>query len=99
MRMSDSRTWDGQSYDRISGPMEALGREVLARLELNGGEAVLDAGCGSGRVTQALLERLPRGRVIAVDASPSMVDAARERLDAGAGARVEVRMLDLLELE
>jgi trans-aconitate 2-methyltransferase len=77
--MSMVRDWDGRSYDRISGPMEALGREVLARLELRGDELVLDAGCGSGRVTEALIERLPRGRVIAVDAAPSMVDAARAR--------------------
>jgi trans-aconitate 2-methyltransferase len=74
--------------------MEALGRAVLQRLQLRGEETVLDAGCGSGRITQALIERLPRGRVIAVDASQSMVDAARERLP---GA--DVRVADLLELE
>ena len=74
------REWDGNSYDRISGTMEALGLEVLARLELSGEEVVLDAGCGSGRITQALIERLPRGRVIAVDESASMIDAARKRL-------------------
>ncbi len=93
--MSDVRSWDGASYDRISGPMEALGREVLGRLDLEGDEVVLDAGCGSGRITQALIEQLPRGRVIAVDESPSMVDAARERLGQGA----DVRVMDLLELE
>jgi trans-aconitate 2-methyltransferase len=93
--MQEVRKWDGKSYDRISGPMEALGLEVLARLELHGDEVVLDAGCGSGRITQALIERLARGRVIAVDASPSMVDAARERL----GPEADVRRLDLLELE
>ncbi len=89
------RDWDGTSYDRISATMEALGLEVLARLPLNGEETVLDAGCGSGRVTQALIERLPRGRVIAVDQSPSMVAAARERL----GPDADIRALDLLELE
>jgi len=89
------REWDGASYDRISGTMEALGREVLARLELEGGETVLDAGCGSGRITQALLERLPNGRVIAVDESPSMIDAARRRLGPG----VDLRVANLLELE
>jgi trans-aconitate 2-methyltransferase len=93
-RMPATRAWDGQSYDRISGPMEALGREVLGRLELRGDETVLDAGCGSGRITQALIERLPDGRVIAVDASQSMVDAALERLP-----RADVRKVDLLELE
>jgi trans-aconitate 2-methyltransferase len=68
---------------------------VLERLPLAGSETVLDAGCGSGRVTEALLERLPRGRVIAVDADPSMISAARERL----GKRAEIRQSDLLELE
>lgn len=91
------REWDGGVYDRISAPMEALGRAVLDRLQLNGDETVIDAGCGSGRVTEALLERLPRGRVIAIDASASMVGAARERL--GDRERVEIREGDLLELE
>jgi trans-aconitate 2-methyltransferase len=89
------REWDGTSYDRISGPMETLGREVLARLELRGDEVVLDAGCGSGRITEALVGRLPQGRAIAVDESPSMVEAARRRL----GVDADVRVIDLLELE
>jgi trans-aconitate 2-methyltransferase len=96
------REWDGASYDRISQTMEALGLEVLARLQLHGEEIVLDAGCGSGRITQALIERLPRGRVIAVDESASMVQAAGRRLQdgaAGAAARVDLRVADLLELE
>jgi|SRR5580704_7327442 trans-aconitate 2-methyltransferase len=89
------REWDGNSYDRISGTMEALGLAVLERLELVGDETVLDAGCGSGRITQALIDRLPQGRVIAVDESPSMVDAAKERL----GPAADVRVMDLLELQ
>jgi trans-aconitate 2-methyltransferase len=89
------RDWDGSSYDRISSTMEALGMEVLSRLELSGRETVIDAGCGSGRVTEALIERLPHGHVIAIDESPSMIEAARERL----GDRAELRVLDLLELE
>jgi trans-aconitate 2-methyltransferase len=89
------REWDGASYDRISGPMEALGRDVLGRLDLAGDETVLDAGCGSGRITEALIERLPRGKAIAVDQSPSMVDAARQRL----GAAADVRVVDLLGLD
>lgn len=89
------REWDGNSYDRISGTMEALGLEVLDRLELSGDELVLDAGCGSGRITETLMERLPRGRVIALDESPSMIAAARQRL----GPDVDLRVVDLLELQ
>jgi len=79
----------------MSAPLEAMGRDVLDRLDLRGDERVLDAGCGTGRVTAALLERLPRGQVIAVDGSPAMVEAARERL----GDAVDLRVADLLELE
>jgi trans-aconitate 2-methyltransferase len=92
--MPEVRTWDGQSYDRISGPMQTLGVAVLDRLELSGDETVLDAGCGSGRITEKLIERLPRGHAIALDASSSMVAAARERL----GPDADVRKGDLLEL-
>jgi trans-aconitate 2-methyltransferase len=97
-----SCSWDGTSYDRISAIQEGWGSEVLERVRLRGNELVLDAGCGSGRVTQMLARRLPRGRVIALDGSASMVAAARERLQATAGesaAAVEVLLGDLLELE
>ncbi len=93
--MPEVRAWDGQIYDRISGPQQKLGMAVLERLPLEGDETVLDAGCGSGRVTEKLIERLPRGHVIAIDASQSMVEAARARL----GERADVRRGDLLELE
>src|SRR5215212_7232090 len=77
------RDWNAASYQRVSAPLEAMGREVLDRLELDGDERVLDAGCGTGRVTAALVERLPRGHVVAVDGSPSMVEQAREPLRPG----------------
>jgi trans-aconitate 2-methyltransferase len=89
--MSEVRSWSGAEYDRLSAPMEAMGREVLERLVLQGDETVIDAGCGSGRVTEALLGRLPRGRVIGVDASASMIEAARTRL----GDRAELHVADL----
>ena len=94
--------WDGTSYDRISGIQQGWGAEVLGRLELKGDERVLDAGCGSGRVTEMVLERIPDGSVVAVDASPSMVAAATQRLtgaDSPYAGRVEVVQSDLLELE
>ena len=75
-----SRDWDAATYDRVSDPQVAMAARVLDRLPLDGDEIVLDAGCGSGRVTELLLERLPEGRVIAVDQAESMVEHARERL-------------------
>jgi trans-aconitate 2-methyltransferase len=93
--MPEARSWSGADYDRLSTPMEAMGREVLERLALEGSETVIDAGCGSGRVTEALIARLARGRVIGVDASASMIEAARERL----GERAELHVADLVTFD
>jgi trans-aconitate 2-methyltransferase len=89
-----SRTWDAGTYHRVSSSMERMALAVLDRLAPRPDEIVLDAGCGTGRITAALVERVPRGRVIAVDASPEMVARAREHLGDGA----DVRLADLTEL-
>jgi trans-aconitate 2-methyltransferase len=93
--VSEALDWDARTYDRVSTPQQSWAEDVLERLPLRGDEVVLDAGCGSGRVTAALLERLPRGRVYAVDASRSMVEQARAALD----DRATVLCQDLLELD
>jgi trans-aconitate 2-methyltransferase len=92
---SGPREWDAETYDAISDPQFSWGMEVLERLELRGDEAAIDAGCGSGRVSEELLKRLPGGSLLAVDASEAMVEKARERL----GDRAEYLVADLAELE
>jgi trans-aconitate 2-methyltransferase len=90
--------WDASSYHRLSSPQFSWGVQVLERLSLEGGETVMDAGCGTGRLTDGLLERLPRGRVVAVDLSQNMLEAARSHLSKRFGERVEFARADLAEL-
>ena len=89
-----SSDWNASSYDRVADPQARWGAAVLERLPLSGDETVLDAGCGTGRVTEMLLERLPRGRVVALDASAAMLAEARGRL-ARFGRQVEFVEADL----
>ena len=89
------REWDAEVYHRVAESQYRWGLEVLDRLPLSGDELVLDAGCGSGRVTAALVERVPDGRVIAVDGSEEMLRKAREVL----GPAADFRHLDLEALE
>ncbi len=96
--MAVNTNWDADRYHRVAQPHAAWGASVIDRLELAGDEVVLDAGCGSGRVTAQLLERLPRGRVIAVDNSASMLAQARQTL-APFGERVEIVEADLLAID
>ena len=92
--MSGTYDWDASTYDRISAPQQAWAAEQLSRLALRGDELVLDAGCGSGKITAVLADRVPRGRVYAVDAAPSMVTHTQQAL----GARVTALCQDLTEL-
>ncbi len=92
---SSTRDWDALSYQRVSVPHEEWAASILDRLALRGDELVLDAGCGSGRVTAMLIERLPEGRVIAADGSASMVEQVGSVLRDQDQAIVS----DLLELE
>ncbi|HXL97676.1 MAG TPA: class I SAM-dependent methyltransferase, partial [Steroidobacteraceae bacterium] len=51
---------------------------VLAEHTFNGDEAVLDAGCGDGKITQQLALRVPKGRVVGIDSSESMIRFAQQ---------------------
>ncbi len=92
--MSSTRDWDATTYDRVSAPQQRWAAEQLDRLDLAGDEVVLDAGCGSGKITLELIRRVPRGRVYAVDAAPSMVAHTQEAV----GDRATALCQDLAEL-
>jgi len=77
---SPAADWDATRYHQVAQPHAAWGANVLDRLDLTGDEVVLDAGCGSGKVTAQLLERLPHGCVIGADLSPAMLAEARASL-------------------
>ena len=86
------RDWDAATYDRLAAPMTRWGAVVVDRLSLRGDERVLDAGCGTGKVTEMLRERLTHGEIVALDGSESMIAAARERLGED---RIEYVVADL----
>ncbi len=93
--------WDAAEYEVVSVPhvgwgVGLLGR-ALERRPLRVDETAIDAGCGTGKITELLLRHLPDGTVLAVDASAAMVEAARKRF-AGDG-RVQVEQQDLVQLQ
>lgn len=93
-----SAEWEAAVYHRVSTPQVGWGQKVLRRLSLVGDETVVDAGCGTGRLTAELLERLPRGRVIAVDRSVNMLAEAAAYLGPRFGDRVSFLQADIQDL-
>lgn len=93
-----SKEWNAAVYHQVSAPQVSWGKKVLARVSLHGDETVLDAGCGTGRLTRDLLEALPHGHVVALDVSQNMIDAARDYLTPDFGDRVEFVLCDFLHM-
>ena len=93
-----SREWDSAAYNRISGPQFSWGKKVVDRVSARGDELVLDAGCGTGKLTAELLQKLPRGHVVAVDLSENMLRAAREQLKPRFGEQIALVAADLQDL-
>lgn len=93
-----NREWDANTYHRVSGPQTSWGKKVLSRLTVRGDEVLLDAGCGTGRLTEELLQQLPKGRVVGVDLSVNMLITARGYLRPKVGNRVSFVAADLQDL-
>lgn len=93
--------WDAAEYEVLAAPMTGWGADFLKflveRRAIRGDEDVIDAGCGTGRVTELLLRCIPDGTVLAVDASEAMAEATAGRFAGDPRVRVERR--DLLRLE
>jgi trans-aconitate 2-methyltransferase len=92
------REWNSAVYHRLSAPQVSWGKKVLSRLKLRGDETVLDAGCGTGRLTAELLDGLPGGHVVGIDLSQNMLQSARAHLSSDLGSRLNLVACDLHHL-
>ena len=95
---SMSGDWNAASYHRVSNPHVAWGLSVLEQLPLTGNELVIDLGCGTGRLTEKVLEQLPRGRVIGIDRSANMARAAHQHLASRFASRIDIVIADAVAL-
>ncbi len=96
MSSQSADEWNASVYHRISNPHMGWGAAIIESLDLQGDEVVADVGCGTGRVTAQLLEKLPNGRVVAIDRSANMLDEARKHLEPRFPGQVRFVKADLL---
>lgn len=86
--------FDGKKYEKSSQCQREWGTTLIEELHLKGNETILDLGCGNGVITKELAERVPQGRVVGVDSSPSMLAAAK----AHKTENMELKLLDITEM-
>lgn len=91
--------WNAGAYQYLATPHEGWSKTIVERLNLTGTETVLDAGCGTGKLTREVLDRLPNGHVVAADVSPAMIADVQARLGPVYGDRISFIQTDLLDLD
>lgn len=89
--------WDPNDYAQNSGAQQGWAEEFMERLHLTGDERILDIGCGDGKVSAALADRVPDGAVVGIDSSAEMIRFAREN-HASHGPRLEFEVCDAAAL-
>ena len=75
--INQASRWSPADYANNAAFVPALGAAALSLLDPRPGEFILDLGCGDGVLTTRIMAA--GARVIGLDASPEMVEAARAR--------------------
>ena len=73
--------WDAKDYAQNSSAQESWANELVDKLALQGGERLLDIGCGDGKITNSIAQKLMNGTVVGIDRSESMIKLANSQFD------------------
>ena len=84
--------FDAKKYERASAHQQSWGERLIDELAIKGDERILDLGCGDGRLTARLAERVPQGHVLGIDASRNMIDQAQR---SHVRTNLEFRQMDI----
>src|ERR1700731_4093399 len=94
--------WDPELYNRFRSYRAEPFGAILARLEIDPAEKLVDLGCGSGENTIELARRAARGCALGIDSSPAMIarsNAAKDALAPELAARLEFKLGDIGALQ
>src|SRR5262249_15870051 len=69
-------SWDAAHYLKFGDERTRPAADLVARINLENPAQIVDLGCGPGNSTQILRGRWPQARVVGVDNSPEMLEAA-----------------------
>lgn len=72
-QMKNQDLWNGNQYKKNSSPQETSATNIINSISFNKDDCVLDIGCGDGRVTKKLCSLVPKGKVVGIDPSNSMI--------------------------
>jgi len=90
--------WNAENHHKSSSEQQKWARELISKLGLKGSERVLDIGCGDGKVTAEIAEKLPKGSVLGIDNSEEMISFAQENFDSERYPNLTFQLMDAKEI-
>jgi trans-aconitate 2-methyltransferase len=98
MSVSKSYGWNAKDYAKNSQNQFQWAQELIPKLELQGNEALLDIGCGDGKITAEIARCLPHGRAVGVDSSKEMINLAKKTFPKEDYPNLTFEVMDAREL-
>ncbi len=90
--------WNAEDYRQNSTAQQQWAQKLITKLNLTGTEAVLDVGCGDGKVTAEIASHLPHGQVVGIDNSEAMIALANREYPANRYANLIFQQMDAREI-
>jgi trans-aconitate 2-methyltransferase len=97
--MLSSYHWNGKAYDEFSQPQLTAGEELIKLLEIKNEESILDLGCGTGALTIKLACLTPKGNVVGIDISESMIEKAKRKAQGERIKNIHFLQRDILDID
>ncbi len=72
--------WNAERYERVSQMQYKIGLHTIDVLNPQGNERMLDIGCGTGKLTLQIAQKLGSGTIVGVDPDASMIAFARQEI-------------------
>ncbi len=92
--------FDGRKYKKASKHQKEWGHALIAELQLEGSENILDLGCGDGVLTEQFSLAVPNGKVLGIDASSGMIKTAKSiTKDNNCISAITFQQLDINEID
>ncbi|WP_457569446.1 class I SAM-dependent methyltransferase, partial [Desulfurobacterium sp.] len=91
--------WNADDYAKNSPFQKKWARELIEKLSLKGNERVLDIGCGDGKVTFEIAQRVPDGYVVGIDSSEEMIKLASKMFPPSKYPNLSFKLLDVREMD
>ncbi|MDA8327259.1 MAG: methyltransferase domain-containing protein [Nitrospiraceae bacterium] len=89
--------WDASKYSKLAALQAEAGERLINALCIQNHDSILDIGCGVGNLTLKLAALVEEGFVLGIDASPPMIEKAKELAGQSNQRNIEFQVMSMAQ--